>query len=661
MSRWREMLIVALAAGFAFTSVQAAGVEAGHDAPAFDLSRIGGEGYIRSQELFSGYRYIFLAFWKSGCPHCVEVLGDCESFYREYAGDDITVVGINSDEGDMLRVQELLDANGVTFPQLWDRGTRVTKFYGVPLATFTIYLVGDGGKVLASVFDPQGDIAEVMEEMLVGGETAPSAETEGKIPVIGGGPIEPVAGFVFSGRERIRFLGIDSQGAQAVGPYGENVESKNELLYRFDLEMTRGLGRHLAVGGLLRLSNEGEEVIASGPDYFGAQWGSAFAEITWNRFDLRLGYYPIRMTPLTLMRWDWDDNPRTGGDAGCGCGAAAGVLLLESLEELGPDLTFEGGIAGFTGKGFETRLFYAIPRRPREVSYQEQRATGADPADYSLEIYGFESRLSRHDGRTGSAWELGIHLVGSWENKRSVDFKGLGYAVPYPWYESYLMTLTGNIPVLRGVDLRGEWIAANRAESHGMDVIPGIYNERLKGKGGIGGIAFDWAPRFTLNCDYLYLDDDFYSSFSALSYEPNTEGVRLSSRLLIPELRLLSMTLLPGDISAVSLFYKRLREIDTDGGAEKGRISYFGASIDFDHPSGVGWSIGWLDLGNWRGGDIAGHDDYRRVLAIDGRYRFSKASYIQAQYQWIDSEMNTPGVKLESRTFLYSVYFVTVF
>jgi thiol-disulfide isomerase/thioredoxin len=621
-------------------------------APSFTLSLLGEAERMSSETLFRSFSYTFLVFWESGCPKCVEHLVECERFFEEYAGGDITVVGINSDRGDMLTVQGILVANGIRFTQLWDGTGEVTKIYGIPHGSFAVFLVAEG-VVEASRLDPAGNVKELMESMLLGGGREDEAVDDAVITAAGEADArgDSHLGFTFGGRSRIRFLGIDAVGAAAVGPYGEAVNPRNNVLYRFEMEMSRSLGRYVGLGGLLRISNEDEAVLESGPQYLGSEWGSAFAEFRFDRISLRLGYYSISLTPLTLMRWDWDDNPRTGGEAGCGCGDAAGVLLVESLEELGPDLTFEGGICTYRSAGFETRLFYAIPRRAREVSKNEVRSTGADPAHYSLEIFGFGGRWQRYDSRTGLFWHLGVSAVGSWENPRSVDFLDLGYAVPDPWYDSHILTVTAEVPIVRLLAARGEVVAANRARSHGLEEATGQDDVTLKGGGGIGGIIFSWEPRVTVACDYMRLEPNFYSPLAALSYESNLEGLRLSSRLLGPR-----------DIVAVSLFYKRLREVEVPyRKAERERFSLWGATIDMDLPSGFGCSVGWMDRGRWRSGDVHYLDEYRHSLSVTSRYLFSRGTYVQAQFQYITNSISYGENAEESRASLYSLYFTTEF
>ncbi len=55
----------------------AVGGAVGEEAPVFDLPLLTGDGYRGSADLFGTYLYIFLVFWESHCPHCVEALGEC--------------------------------------------------------------------------------------------------------------------------------------------------------------------------------------------------------------------------------------------------------------------------------------------------------------------------------------------------------------------------------------------------------------------------------------------------------------------------------------------------------------------------------------------------------------------------------------------------------
>jgi peroxiredoxin len=610
-------------------------IEPGHPAPYFELPGIDG-GYTESARLFAAHEMTFLVFWDSGCAHCVESLERCEAFDSEYGGASIAVVGVNTDADGELGARGALEESGAAFPQLLDRGGGVAGLYGVPLASFAVYLIDSRGIVIDVGIDPPGDVHDFMERML-----------EAPVPAVyrADARAENVLGLGARGDARIRFIGIDTRGNEPVGPYGERARSGNHLQYRFTLEMMRRLGRYLTIGALLRISNEVAEVLESGPEYLGSEWGSAFALFSRRRFSLRIGYYVMHMTPLTMMRWDWDDNPRIGGDTGCGCGPAAGVLLIESLERLGPDLTFEGAQAAYVMPDFEIGAFYGMPRRAREVHVREYSASGELPR-YSLEIYGAEAKLQRYDQRTGRFWRVGAHFLGSWENNRSVDFAALGYSIPQPWQESTILSVSWEAPFLPVAAIRGEWILSNRTEDH----IYGIDGERQDftshGGGGTAGILVEWEHSLRFSCDYIRLEPAFNSPFAALSYEANREGIRGSVSAYIAE-----------EAVVASVFYRRTSEIEPpEEGVEKERISLFGASLDLDFTGGLGGSVGFIDKESRRDGGLEAFDAARRAIVMSIRYLFLQSASLEIRHERIDSESDATGILLESETKLYGLY-----
>jgi len=606
---------------------------------------------MRCEEIFPAHAYTVLVFWDSDCPHCVQSIRQCQEFYSAQAGTDIELVGIHVDVGEPLDAMRVIDEQGIAFPQLWDVGGETRHQYGLAGATFALVLVDRDGLWRDSRADPEGDAQVVLADMLslaqsAAGEEIPLDTEEMPPPA----RAEGLGGMVFRGDQRLRFLGIDSRG-RASGLYGEPVQPGNDLLFRLELEMSKRLNRRVRVGGLLRISNEGEEVLESGPEYFALEWGSVFAELSVSRLWLRLGYYDIVMTPLTLMRWDWNDNPRIGGSAGCGCGATAGTLVAKSLEELGPDLVFEGASGSYTRGEFDVRVFYAIPRRASETAYREYRVTGEDRAQFSLEVSGLQAAWRRSDARTGSFWKGGLRMVAAWENRRSVDFASLGYPATDPRYTSAIATVDWSLPVVRSVDIVGEWIVWNETRQYGFGAL-GLGEPFIThGGGGIAGVVTEPLKGWELRCDYVRLDGEFFSPFAALSYQPDREGVRASGT--VPVL---------GDALAVTAFYKRLREIDApEPDVEKEKDSVFGASIDIDSPRGWGGSLGWLDSGTWRSGAEQGFDEVRRALVAALRWRPHRTSLLEAQYQWIDEESDYGFGEVQAVTNLYSVYLKTTF
>ncbi|MFA4947794.1 MAG: TlpA disulfide reductase family protein [Candidatus Krumholzibacteriia bacterium] len=650
-ARLRLGAAIALAASV-FAGSPALAVDPGQTAPPFELPLMDGAGSALSDELFSKHEYTFIVFWRSSCPHCVEALLGCERFYRTYGGEDIAVLGINAEDRDRLAARGVIESNGITFPQAQDAGGMVSASYGIPFETFTLCLVGKGGAVLGVRFDPEGDTGAAMDEMLRQGESP--AATSGTAPGVPGSPGAPISPgapgegktFSYHGLHRIRLLAVDARGVDATGLYGEPVNPQRGVQYRLDVEASMRLAKGLRAGGLLRISNEGKKVLASGPDYLGSEWGSAFAEIEAAAFRVRIGYYDLSMTPFTLMRWDWDDSPRVGGDTGCGCGGpTAGAILVESLEELGPDLTVEGALASYAAFDCEVRLFYAIPRRAIETSYSAYRFGGEERARYSQEIAGFEWRWQRLDERTGSFWKAGAHAIASFENRCSVDFYGLDYLSEDPWISTRTLSFTAEAPLVRYARLRGEIIAWNDTDERGLMTAGGLADVSRRGGGGRGGIAIEKPLGPSILVDYLCLARGFSTPYSALSYEENTEGIRASARAP-----------LLGDRITLSLFYKRLREADVSPPAtERKQISLSGASLDLGLWRSLGAGLGWLEKEMWRDGEISPARSSRRGIVGELRYEFEKIGAVRLRYERIDYTETVPDTT-ESGTDMYSLY-----
>ena len=88
-------------------------------------------------------------------------------------------------------------------------------------------------------------------------------------------------------------------------------------------------------------------------------------------------------------------------------------------------------------------------------------------------------------------------------------------------------------------------------------------------------------------------------------------------------------------------------------------------SMDLELPVGIGGSVGWMDDGTWRTGEFDPLDKSRKSLYLGGRWRFRKTTYIELQYQRVDTESRLTVDKgqqqelipLEGYTNLYSVYF----
>ena len=87
----------------------------------------------------------------------------------------------------------------------------------------------------------------------------------------------PVDDIEFSSDIRLRWRWVDS-GAQ--GPlrstYGEFIQRGISLQHRFVFDLAYPVTGEVRVGGRVRISNEPEGVLTTGPDYYSSEFGSAF-------------------------------------------------------------------------------------------------------------------------------------------------------------------------------------------------------------------------------------------------------------------------------------------------------------------------------------------------------------------------------------------------
>ena len=139
--------------------------------------------------------------------------------------------------------------------------------------------------------------------------------------------------FIFSGEGKLRFRYVEADEDGLTGVYGEELKKGLSMRQRFDFSGDFFIAEYLTVGGTVRISNEDSKDILGVPDFVSttpvAGWW--YANLYNKPFDITVGSYETNFTPLTLMRWDQEDNPL--GAAGCGCQVAvSGISSMRSIE-----------------------------------------------------------------------------------------------------------------------------------------------------------------------------------------------------------------------------------------------------------------------------------------------------------------------------------------
>lgn len=97
-------------------------------------------------------KVVFLNFWATWCPPCVEEMPHIEDLYEEYknSDEDVIILGVAipniGREGSREDIIEFLNSNGYTFPVVFDETTEVIEQYGIS-AFPTTYLIDKEGNI----------------------------------------------------------------------------------------------------------------------------------------------------------------------------------------------------------------------------------------------------------------------------------------------------------------------------------------------------------------------------------------------------------------------------------------------------------------------------------------------------------------------------------
>lgn len=322
----------------------------------------------------------------------------------------------------------------------------------------------------------------------------------------------------FSSDIRLRWRWVDSG---TPGPlrstYGEFIQRGISLKHRFVFDISYPLSGELRVGGRVRVSNEPELVLTTGPDYYSSEFGTAFIAYETPSLRSRFGFYETFYTPLTLMRWDLKDDAEGGGCPVCSSApGTAGAILGESLEILGPVLTFEGiQFQASPGSVFGFDAFYARPRVSQESDFGLLR---------QVNTFGARLDASTYLSHASDLLKGSLIVMRSQEDEGSVESLTGPPGYPPEPYKNTVYGLAFNAPLLRWLALSAD-MTFTKART--WDVISAVDKE---GKGAVlsldlktGDIRFENA--------YIYLTPHWESYFRALSYSPDRKGWR--SRFVI--------------------------------------------------------------------------------------------------------------------------------
>jgi hypothetical protein len=424
-----------------------------------------------------------------------------------------------------------------------------------------------------------------------------------------------------TGNVRLRLRYVDSGATDSLfGTYGEFLRRGFSQRHRLILEAVYPLAGAVRVGGLVRVSNEDEEVLSSGPEYLASEFGSAFIAYETPGATARFGYYSLAYTPLTLMRWDIKDDPEGGGGgcAVCGGPGVAGAILGETLEELGPNLTFEGLKVRFA---------------PHEVlgldGYLARPSISGET--YAVVTYGGRATFKQYWRHAGSFLDLSMHVVRSEDDRKLLeddDEDPLG-----PIFYNTVYGFSWSVPIQHRTSFTGEWSVT---ESEGQDLSAVFLPPwHIEGKGGIFSLSADFRKNLNIEASYVYLSPNWDSYFRALSYSANREGLRARVEY-------------GGDRLLVALFARYLQPVDPEDvgtGPETGSVDAYptySARGYFRPAPSLNLGLATIYSAELVDEDSGGYDLDSSRLTLLGTvtYEFTKDSSVSVEERYV---RNKPG------------------
>jgi len=129
-------------------------------APNFELKTLSGDTVRLSD--YKGKK-VFINFWATWCPPCVEEMPTIQRFYEEYGTkEDIVILAINATdlETSIDKVKTFTHEYGISFPVLLDEKGKVSIDYEI-LTIPTSMIVDENGMSVEQIIGP------VTEEMLI--------------------------------------------------------------------------------------------------------------------------------------------------------------------------------------------------------------------------------------------------------------------------------------------------------------------------------------------------------------------------------------------------------------------------------------------------------------------------------------------------------------
>lgn len=148
-----------------------AALEAGVEAPQFELPALNGSGFSLQTALKKGP--VLAIFFKISCPVCQYAFPYFERIYKANGTDKISIVAIS--QNDKQETAEFIRRYDVTFPVLLEdtKNFSVSNAYGLTNVPTAFWIAEDGEIEISSVGWVRQDIEQMAQKAASAGSQAP--------------------------------------------------------------------------------------------------------------------------------------------------------------------------------------------------------------------------------------------------------------------------------------------------------------------------------------------------------------------------------------------------------------------------------------------------------------------------------------------------------
>ena len=119
--------------------------------PDFSLPLV--EGGMATLSDYKG-RVVFLNFWATWCPYCVEERSSLQVLHEKYKNQGLVVIAVSIDQGGIEKVKKFVKEKGLTFLNAHDKSSKTSVEYGVRGVPATI-IVEPSGAAVGGVIGPR--------------------------------------------------------------------------------------------------------------------------------------------------------------------------------------------------------------------------------------------------------------------------------------------------------------------------------------------------------------------------------------------------------------------------------------------------------------------------------------------------------------------------